>query len=161
MRHDIIYDMETIETYTTVTPTKVYRTFLYNKVGAVEDILNHYKNVTMTVTDLAIKWGTTPRSIQRLVKQHGIVRTVAEANKATSHLKDYSALRIPDHLKAKRIILKQSVRYAILSAQPWCTVCGRRPHEVALQVDHIDGDATHNDKSNLQVLCINCNQGKR
>lgn len=130
----------------------------------VEFILKNYKNATMTVENMAKKFNVTTRTIQRLVKKHGLSRTVAEANKVTAKLKDYSSLKVPEHLKAKRIILKQSVRYAIIAAHPYCSTCGRRPSaedNVALEVDHIDNNAQNNDKSNLQVLCRECNRGKR
>lgn len=38
-----------------------------------------------------------------------------------------------------------------------CERCGFVPeHIVQLQVDHIDGNHTNNDPTNLQTLCCNC-----
>lgn len=128
----------------------------------VEFILNHYKNVTMTVTDMAKKFNVTNRTIQRLVKKHGIVRTVAEANKVTAKLKDYSGHRVPDELKVKRNIIKRTIRYKLISEHPFCSTCGSRPEDgIRLEVDHIDNNPSNNNPSNLQVLCMFCNQGKR
>ncbi len=150
--------------HVTMHDMKPKRTFLYNKIGAIDDIITNYKNVTMTVTDLAKKWGTTPRSIQRLLKDFGEIRSVAEANKATVKLKDYSKHRVPDHLKAKRVILPKIVRYNLIAQHPFCSTCGDRPsltQYTVLEVDHIDGNATNNKPDNLQVLCRDCNRGKR
>jgi hypothetical protein len=127
----------------------------------VEFILNNYKNVTMTVTDMAKKFNVTPRTIQRLVKKHGIVRTIEQANKVTAKLKNYDALRIPDHLKSKRNILKKSLRFKLISEHPFCSTCGNTKEQCPLQVDHIDGNPSNNELTNLQVLCMLCNQGKR
>lgn len=140
---------------------KTKRTFLYNKVGAIEDIIKNYTEVTMTVTDLAKKWGTTPRSIQRLLKDFGYVRTIAEANKVTAVLKNYDNLRKPEHLKAKRLFISVKRRYEMIKAHPFCTTCGNTAKECPLNIDHIDDNATNNNDSNLQVLCMMCNQGKK
>lgn len=141
---------------------RLNKTFLYLQIGAKEDIINHYNNVTMKVEDLAKKYNVTPRTIQRFVKTHGgKIRTVAEANKVTAKLKNYNALRIPDHLKSKRNILKKSLRYEIISNHPFCSTCGNTKEQCPLQIDHIDGNPSNNELINLQVLCILCNQGKR
>jgi hypothetical protein len=42
-----------------------------------------------------------------------------------------------------------------------CEHCGFKAiHRVQLDVDHIDGDRTNNDESNLQTLCANCHRLK-
>lgn len=44
-------------------------------------------------------------------------------------------------------------------------VCGLGPtwndRPLALQLDHIDGDATHNGLENLRILCPNCHSQTR
>ena len=43
----------------------------------------------------------------------------------------------------------------------YCEHCGLKPeYKVVLDVDHIDGDHTNNDPSNLQTLCANCHRIK-
>lgn len=150
VRHVILYDM---------TPTK---TFLYLQIGVEQDILNHYKNVTMTTEALANKYNVTPRTIQRLVKKHGLSRTVAEANKAIAHLKDYSSNRLTDDQKVKRISIKRTTRYAMIANHPYCATCGSKPSDgIRLEIDHIDNNPSNNTPINLQVLCMYCNQGKK
>ena len=42
-----------------------------------------------------------------------------------------------------------------------CEECGFvAVHKMQLDVDHIDGDHTNNDESNLQTLCANCHRLK-
>jgi hypothetical protein len=42
-----------------------------------------------------------------------------------------------------------------------CELCGFIPvHACQLDVDHIDGDSTNNDVTNLQTLCANCHRLK-
>ncbi|MGA9363321.1 MAG: HNH endonuclease [Bacteroidota bacterium] len=38
--------------------------------------------------------------------------------------------------------------------------CGRKPPEVYLELDHIDGNIENNDRSNHQLLCRHCNRKK-
>lgn len=40
---------------------------------------------------------------------------------------------------------------------PWCEDCGTRPSE---HTDHIDGDVTNRDESNLAALCVPCHSRK-
>lgn len=129
--------------------------------GAMQFITEHIKNTTMTVTDIAKHFNTSTRAVQRLMQKHGINRTVAQANKLTAKLKDYSALRKPEHLKAKRNKLPLKLRYKMICEQPFCSLCGIKAKDCPMQIDHIDNDATNNNEDNLQVLCMLCNQGKK
>jgi hypothetical protein len=51
-------------------------------------------------------------------------------------------------------------RYGIIKG-PICEECSFVPKVSAqLEIDHIDGDKTNNDKSNLRTLCCNCHAYK-
>ena len=115
----------------------------------------------MTVTEIAKKYGVATRSIQRLLKANGCIRTVAEANKVTAKLKNYDALRIPDELKSKRKTIPYKLRYKVLANHPYCKLCGNTAEDCTLHIDHVDGNPSNNVESNLQVLCIYCNTGKK
>lgn len=135
---------------------------LYLRLGAVKDICLSYADAFVTVEQLAEKYGVTVRTIQRTINEYGHVygvkiRTVAEANKVTAKLKDYSALRKNPEDKVKRKFLPNKVRYQVLLAHPFCAVC---KNDAKLQVDHIDNNPRNNELSNLQVLCADCNSGK-
>lgn len=126
-----------------------------------ENIIKDYLEAKTTVEKIALKYEVTPRSIQRIVKASGLSRTIAEANKISAKYKNYEALKIPPHLKAKRKTLPVKVRYQMIKAQPWCSLCKNTGLDCPLQIDHKDGDATNNDTTNLQVLCMLCNYGKK
>lgn len=54
--------------------------------------------------------------------------------------------------------IKQNI---VLKADLTCTNCGfKAEHRCQLDLDHIDGDHTNNEKNNLQVLCANCHRLK-
>jgi len=57
--------------------------------------------------------------------------------------------------------LRSKVRYEVLRANPYCSLCGRTAHDgVRLEIDHMDGNPMNNNRSNLQILCQECNIGK-
>lgn len=124
-------------------------------------IIKDYKEFTMTVEKIAIKYNVGVRQIQRICKEAGVIRTIAEANKISAKYKNYEGHKIPDELKAKRKSLPKHIRYRILKDHPYCSLCGATGQVCPLQIDHKDGDATNNDLRNLQVLCMECNYGKK
>ena len=124
-----------------------------------EEIARIYVSAECTTEALAERFNVRPRTIQRIAKQAGVIRSAIESNKLMARFKDYSSLRVEK--RAGRKTLRPSMRYRLLTEHPWCTLCGARPPGVALQVDHIDGDATNNHMDNLQVLCMTCNYGKK
>lgn len=50
----------------------------------------------------------------------------------------------------------RGIRRRFLACNPLCVVCGR----TATEVDHVDGDATHNSTLNYQALCKSCHSTK-
>jgi hypothetical protein len=101
----------------------------------------------------------TPRSIQRYIKSKGVSRTIKEAfniavkkGRVTYHIK-------PN--KTNRLRLPQLVRFQVLQRDGFkCVYCGATATDNLLHIDHIDNDKNNNTIDNLQVLCIDCNQGK-
>ena len=123
------------------------------------EIATIYKSNTMTVENMAKKYMTTTRTIQRIAKAMGCNITQAEANKRTAKLKNY--YKKPDYLKVKRKHLNIKIRLKTLMAHPFCTICGAKAKDgVRLEVDHIDNNPSNNNEDNLQVLCNLCNKGK-
>jgi hypothetical protein len=67
-------------------------------------------------------------------------------------------------VKEPRSALALKVRWEVLKRDDYkCVKCGRRPPDVELQVDHIQPRSRggKDDPSNLQTLCLPCNQGKK
>lgn len=132
-----------------------------DNINRNKGIVALYTSGNYTTQQIADNYHITPKSVQRVVKLAGVIRTQAEANRVAAPLKNYSAHRIPPELRAKRKHLSHKKRYQMLTAHPYCTLCGRRPGDgIRLEVDHIDNNATNNEDNNLQVLCFQCNQGK-
>ena len=49
----------------------------------------------------------------------------------------------------------------LLKRELKCTICGfEAKNRIQMDVDHIDGNHTNNDESNLQLLCANCHRLK-
>lgn len=65
--------------------------------------------------------------------------------------------------KRTRSEMTLKLRYKILKRDNFmCVICGRRPPDVELCVDHIEPVAKggSNSESNLRTLCTDCNLGK-
>lgn len=120
-----------------------------------------YMSRKFTTEHIAKTYGISSRSVQRIVKRSGVIRSQADANRVAAPLKHYH--RVPAHLKAKalkRTILART-RFALISTHPFCALCGARPDDGwRLEVDHKDNDPMNNTPGNLQVLCSRCNVGK-
>lgn len=55
----------------------------------------------------------------------------------------------------------RAIRSSVLAAEPLCRECAQKGiTRGANHVDHINGDATNNDPSNLQPLCAPCHSRK-
>lgn len=55
-------------------------------------------------------------------------------------------------VKVKRALLEEGVPYA-------CAICGLtewRGEQISLELDHIDGDFSNNERANVWLLCPNC-----
>ena len=61
-----------------------------------------------------------------------------------------------------RIPLTEKERVFVLNRDKCCRLCGRKPPEVVLEVDHIFpvSKGGGNEISNLQALCRQCNRAK-
>lgn len=122
-----------------------------------KQIIKLYELNEATVWDIANRFGVSARQIERIAKNAGVVRTIAEANKASAHLKDYSPARVG----RKRCFVPLQVRYDMLADHPYCSICGKTADDnVRLEIDHKDENNSNNDLDNLWVLCDMCNKGK-
>lgn len=118
-----------------------------------------YKTGEYTTEQIARNYSISPRQVQRIAKQYGVIRTLAEGNRTAAPHKHYH--KLPKELKVQRKHLTRKKRYSVISGHPYCVNCGMRPDDGArLEVDHIDNNPTNNEDSNLQVLCQPCNIGK-
>lgn len=82
---------------------------------------------------------------------------------------DYEAIRrmnlgLPyetEPIKPRRVVVPWKLRYEMLEAQAWCSLCGSTAGDgTRLEIDHIDGNSSNTVRANLQVLCHECNVGK-
>lgn len=122
-------------------------------------IVQEYLTLPTTVEKIAAKYSITARQLQRIIKERGFSRTIAEANKLSAKYKNYEGHKSPH--KVVRKTLPRNLRYKMISEHPYCSTCGSFPNQCPLQIDHIDGNSRNNDLSNLQVLCMDCNYGKK
>lgn len=122
-------------------------------------IANLYKSGQYTTEQIAKRFEIAPRTVQRIAKRTGVLRSLSESNKLVAPLKHY--YKKPEHLKVKRKQLPNKLRYKMITEQPYCLTCGSTVAEgIRLEIDHIDNNPSNNDPSNLQVLCNLCNRGK-
>ncbi len=78
---------------------------------------------------------------------------------------EWTDITIPKEEKPKRQPIKPSIRFQVLKRDDYrCQMCGATAQDGAkLEIDHIHpvSKGGGNDLSNLQVLCRDCNAGKR
>ena len=127
-----------------------------------QEIIQHYKAYDMKLSDLAKKYGITPRTIERVCKEAGVGRDAHTAKKMACKFRDYPQIAKKLRLNRKRITLPPKLRYKVLAENPRrCAMCGITPElGGVLEIDHIDGDPRNNREDNLQILCEICNHGK-
>lgn len=125
-----------------------------------EFVADDYASGLLTTEQVADKYGLSVRSVQRIARNMGVVRSVSASNKLMAKFKDYSGMRKKPEDKAKRKHISAKLRWELIKACPRCVACGAASIDKPLHIDHIDNDPTNNELSNLQVLCIDCNHGK-
>jgi hypothetical protein len=88
-----------------------------------------------------------------------IGKDVDEINKFINNKKKFNIVKL------KRRAIGLTLRFEIFERDKYrCVYCGRNADDgVKLEVDHIHpfSKGGSSDKSNLQVLCFDCNHGKR
>ena len=100
--------------------------------------------------------------INNSTEQKSFRKITNKTDKVTSNSKNKKSTKKKESTKRSRHI-PQSVRVTVLHRNNFkCVFCGRNSQQIELQVDHIFPFAKggSNDISNLQALCIDCNQGK-
>lgn len=109
----------------------------------------------------------TGRSVQRLLKRNGIIRSRSEAYNLSiaKGRKSYEHLKKKTKSKERRKGIMPKLRYAIMKRDDFsCVLCGRNSKDdgARLVLDHIvpvvSGGTNVN--SNLRTLCSECNTGK-
>lgn len=132
-----------------------------NKQQRNKDIVNRYKQGEYA-TKLAEEYNVSPRQIQRICKNHGVIRTQSESFTLAIKQGRMKYHTIPDHLKRKRKTVSAEQRLRVfIKCNYTCIYCGGTVKDgYRLEIDHIDNDKRNNVDSNLQVLCSQCNIGK-
>ena len=107
----------------------------------------------------------THRSIQRKLKQLGLIRSFSDAfNLAIKKgRKSYAHLRRTKKSIELRRGIQPKLRYNVLQRDKFkCVLCGRNAKDDRLEIDHIIPVVAGgtNDIKNLRTLCAECNKGK-
>jgi hypothetical protein len=120
-----------------------------------EDIINHAANVT-TLAQLLRSLGLIPAGGNYINMKRNLQRLTVDTSHWTGQgwnkdqqLKDWSEYTSVDSLK--KILVKERGHR--------CERCRRTMwlgEPIPLQAHHVDGDRTHNVRTNLLLLCLNC-----
>lgn len=147
---------------------------------AISTILSHsfndlikdlYLNKTMSAAEISdelykqTKILITPRSIQRQLKQIGIIRSFSQAFNLSiqKSRKTYDHLRKTVKSSALRRGIAPKLRFQVLKRDNFkCALCGKTAKEDHLEIDHIVPVVSGgtNNFDNLRTLCGECNKGK-
>lgn len=129
--------------------TRTYKDYTDN------DVIRFSKEVK-SIAGLLRKLGLTPAGGNYI----NIKRSIQRLNIDCSHwkgkgwnkneqLKDWSKYTRIDSIK-RQLILERGHKCENCGLEKW------QDKEIPLEVDHLDGDRTNNDKKNLKLLCCNC-----
>lgn len=102
-----------------------------------------------------------PRTLQRYLAKRGLIRPRKIAyDIAVKEKRLGPKIRRP---KIHYLKLPPKLRYMIFQRDNFkCQICGiDAKHNGILEIDHIDRNIRNNDPLNLQVICYECNLGKR
>jgi hypothetical protein len=130
-----------------------------------------YIDQTMTAKEISdkifetTKILITPRSIQRKLKEIGVIRSLSDAfNLSISKgRKSYDHLRKNIKSSSYRKGIAPKLRYMILKRDGFkCVLCGKTSDDDRLEIDHIVPIVAggNNNINNLRTLCSECNKGK-
>lgn len=101
------------------------------------------------------------RSIQRLIKKMGIIRTVQDAYHNAMKRGRVQWCKKEEQNKVHRIRINRRLRYRILERDGFrCKLCGADASTSLLEIDHIDENPANNTPDNLRTLCYDCNVGR-
>ncbi|MDD2757879.1 MAG: HNH endonuclease signature motif containing protein [Patescibacteria group bacterium] len=151
-----------------------------NKMKSISALLNHpfddiikglYLNKTLASQEISdelfrkTKILITSRSIQRRLKQMGIIRSFSQAFNLSikKGRKSYEHLRKTVKSSSLRKGIAPKLRFQVFHRDGYrCVLCGKTAQDDLLVIDHIKpvaGGGT-NDEKNLRTLCRECNSGK-
>lgn len=124
-------------------------------------IVEEYESGTYMTSQVAAHFNVSTRMVQRLAKDAGVIRVASESMKLSRINGHWDYFRLPPEARKVRKQLGAKLRFKVLSAHPYCLLCGARASDITkLEVDHIDMDPSNNAIENLQVLCDRCDIGK-
>lgn len=126
-----------------------------------ERIIDLYKhNYSGAEIKQMLRLPQTERTIQRVVHNAGIARSVGDAFRLAHSKGRITYQRTPEYLKIKRKKLSTKLRFQVLIKDNFsCRLCGSKAPNV-LEVDHIDNNKNNNQIDNLRTLCEDCNKGR-
>lgn len=124
-----------------------------------QQIIKLYTSGTTTTEQIAKQFSVTPRTIQRIAKAEGVVRTVAQANAIAAPLKKYKNLTIPKKIQEYKKTLTYQMRKNILDriGNHVCSKCGIERYGGCI-FEVVFHSQNHYDFSpeNTAAICRNC-----
>lgn len=122
-------------------------------------IIEEYLSGKVFTQAIAKKYRLTSRQVQRIVKEAGVSKTLAERNREVAPFKSYSEFLLPPIIKEYRKYLSQDTRQMYLSANPQCEECKiLRGHGVRMEVTFRNPKNFDSVVTNLKTLCRKCLQ---
>lgn len=120
-------------------------------------IVEEYVSGKITCENIAKKYGLTARTIQRIAKWNGVVRSVSESNKLMAPLKKYSDLKVPKDILKLRSMITQQKRIVLLQKSPICHICNiMRGHGTRMEITFKNGNMNDDSYPNLVTTCRRC-----
>ena len=127
-------------------------------------VIENAINDTQSMTAAAAFLGITLSTFKRYANHYGIYKP-NQGLAGSSKLASAPTLlnRLEGMFNSTRRINGQRIKKLMINLgikTDQCEICGQLPmhhgKKLVLQLDHLDGDHTNNNLSNLQIICPNC-----
>lgn len=126
-----------------------------HKVHITKQVIENVISETLTMGEAAARLGINYRTFKKIAEQYKMYKPIDCYWKKKFKLEDILSGKHPQYPTAK--LSKRLVNDGLLEYK--CKSCGISEYNdkaISLELNHIDGNRTNHELTNLELLCPNC-----